>query len=66
MCIDTTTRAAADLGFKCSLAKDACATRALAFDGVQVPAPSVQAAYLAALSGLFARVVPVAELCSVP
>ena len=29
MCIDTTVRAAADLGFACSLAHDACATRAL-------------------------------------
>lgn len=64
MCIDTTTRAAADLGFKCMLAKDACATRALSFDGVAVPAESVQAAYLAALNGLFAKVVPAGELCS--
>jgi nicotinamidase-related amidase len=64
MCIDTTTRAAADLGFKCFLAKDACATRALSFDGVAVPAQSVQAAYLAALNGLFAKVLPAGELCS--
>ena len=63
MCIDTTTRAAADLGFKCALAQDGCATRALSFGGVQVPAESVQAAYLAALNGLFARVVPAADLC---
>ncbi|MGE5336443.1 MAG: cysteine hydrolase family protein [Gemmatimonadota bacterium] len=56
MCIDTTTRAAADLGFACSLAHDACATRALTFGGTQVPAESVQVAYLAALNGLFAKV----------
>jgi nicotinamidase-related amidase len=31
MCIDTTTRAAADLGFSGLLAHDACATRALTF-----------------------------------
>jgi nicotinamidase-related amidase len=31
MCIDTTTRAAADLGFSCLLAHDACAARALTF-----------------------------------
>jgi len=62
MCIDTTTRAAADLGFACALAHDACATRALAFNGVQVSAESVQAAYLAGLNGLFARVRPVSEL----
>ena len=62
MCIDTTTRAAADLGFACSLAHDACATRALSFGGVQVPAESVQAAYLAGLNGLFAKVRSVNEL----
>jgi nicotinamidase-related amidase len=62
MCIDTTVRAAADLGFECLLAHDACATRALSFGGVTVPAESVQAAFLAALNGLFARVLPVADL----
>lgn len=62
MCIDTTTRAASDMGFACSLAHDACATRALSFNGVQVPAESVQAAYLAGLNGLFARVRGVNEL----
>jgi nicotinamidase-related amidase len=62
MCIDTTTRAAADLGFACSLAHDACATRALSFQGVQVPAELVQAAYLAGLNGAFAQVTAVDEL----
>ncbi len=62
MCIDTTTRAAADMGFACSLAHDACATRALSFNGVQVGAENVQAAYLAGLNGLFARVRGVNEL----
>jgi len=64
MCIDTTTRAATDLGFSCLLAQDACATRALAFKGVQVPAGSVQAAYLAALNGPFAKVMAAAELAA--
>lgn len=64
MCIDTTTRAAADLGFACALAQDGCATRALSFNGVQVSAERVQAAYLAALTGLFAKVLPAAELCA--
>ncbi|MBL8490511.1 MAG: cysteine hydrolase [Rhodocyclaceae bacterium] len=62
MCIDTTTRAAADLGFSCLLCHDACATRALSFEGVHVPAEGVQAAYLAALNGLFAKVVSAGEL----
>jgi nicotinamidase-related amidase len=62
MCIDTTTRAAADLGFQCLLAHDACATKALSFGGVTVPAESVQAAFLAALNGLFAQVLSVKEI----
>lgn len=62
MCIDTTTRAAADLGFKCFLAHDACATRGLSFNGVHVAADKVQIAYLAALNGLFAKVLSTREL----
>jgi nicotinamidase-related amidase len=63
MCVDTTTRAAADLGFACSLAHDACATKALAFNGVEVTAGNVQVSYMAGLNGLFAKVLPAAELC---
>ena len=62
LCIDTTVRAAADLGFGCSLAHDACATKALAFNGVQVPAAQVHASYLAGLHGSFAKVLPTADL----
>ena len=62
MCVDTTTRAAADLGFSCSLAHDACATRELAFNGVKVPAEQVQLSYMAGLNGIFAKVLPAAEL----
>lgn len=56
MCIDTTTRAASDLGFKVELIGNACATRSLEHDGFTVPAEAVQAAYLAALDGSFATV----------
>jgi nicotinamidase-related amidase len=64
MCIDTTTRAAADLGFQCVLAHDACATRALSFGGATVSAENVQTAFLAALGGLFAKVLSVEEVCA--
>ena len=64
MCIDTTTRAATDLGFKCLLAHDACATKALSFGGSTVSAENVQTAFLAALNGLFAQVLPVDEICA--
>jgi nicotinamidase-related amidase len=62
MCVDTTVRAAADLGFQCFLAADACATRDLRFSQEQVKAHDVQLAYLAALSGSFATVQTTAEL----
>lgn len=62
MCVDSTVRAAADLGFECVLAHDACATKSMSFGGVSVPAASVQTAFLAALNGLFAKVQSVDEL----
>ncbi|MGD0750311.1 MAG: cysteine hydrolase family protein [Anaerolineales bacterium] len=49
MCVDASTRAAADFGFPVRLAADACATRELVFGETKVPASSVQAAFLAAL-----------------
>lgn len=64
MCVDSTVRAAGDLGFECVLAHDACATRALSFGGTTVPAATVHAAFLAALNGLFAKVQAVDEVCA--
>lgn len=55
MCIDSTVRAAFDLGFRCVLAQDACATRNLRLDGADVPAAQVHTAFVAALNGLFAE-----------
>jgi nicotinamidase-related amidase len=54
MCIDTTVRAAFDLGFKVDLAFDACATRDLRFGDTDLPAAQVQGAFIAALNGTFA------------
>ncbi|NOH99353.1 cysteine hydrolase family protein [Vibrio sp. 99-70-13A1] len=56
MCIDTTTRAAFDLGYKCNVISDACATRDLEFNGQSVKAAEVQAAFMAALSVPFADI----------
>jgi len=56
MCLDTTTRAAFDLGYSCTLISDGCATRDLVFNEQKVKAADVQLAYLAALSGSFAQV----------
>ena len=57
MCVDATTRAAFDLGYQCTVLHDACATRALSFGSVTIPARQVHAAFLAALSGVYAKVV---------
>jgi nicotinamidase-related amidase len=62
MCVDATTRAAADLGITCSLAHDGCATRALAFGTTKVPAEHVHCSFLSALSGTYAAVKPASEL----
>ena len=66
MCVDTTVRAAADLGFQCQLAHDACATRDLQFGTGRVAAADVQLAYLAALHGAFATVRSAADLVAEP
>jgi nicotinamidase-related amidase len=57
MCIDTTVRAASDLGFQCVVVGEATATRDLTHGNITVPAAHVQAAFLAGLSGLFAKVI---------
>lgn len=55
MCIDATTRAAYDLGLKCTLIHDACATRDLEFGGKKVAADQVQASFMAALGWWYAE-----------
>src|SRR5262249_1874361 len=49
MCVDAGTRAASDLGYKCVVVHDACATRDQEFQGTVVPAAQVHAAFMAAL-----------------
>ncbi|MEN6321672.1 MAG: cysteine hydrolase family protein [Syntrophaceae bacterium] len=61
MCVDATTRAAFDFGFKCTVIEDACATRNLAFKGVTLEAGIVHAAFMAALSFPYAKVVSAHE-----
>lgn len=57
MCIDTTVRAAKDYALPVTLISDACATKAMMFEGVVIPAAQVQAAFMAALFGMFAKIV---------
>jgi len=62
MCVDASVRHAADLGYKITLLGDACATRTQTFGGESVPARQVHAAFLAALNGFYAKVIPTHEL----
>lgn len=62
MCIDSSVRAASELGFDVTLFADACATRDLIYDGDRVPARDVQAGFLAALQWMFATVMRTDDL----
>jgi nicotinamidase-related amidase len=61
MCVEATTRAAADLGFDVTVVDDACASRPLTFGGLEVPARYVHAAALATMQGTYAKVMSTAE-----
>ncbi len=61
-CIDATTRAAADLGYGCTVAHDACAAPDLEFDGVAVTAAQVHAAFMAALAMGYGAIIPTADV----
>jgi nicotinamidase-related amidase len=56
MCIDSTVRSAKRLGYEVTLLADACATRELVWEGMHIPAPTVHAAFMAAIDGSFAQV----------
>ncbi len=61
MCIDATTRAAYDLGLRCTLVHDACATRDLEFQGRKVKADEVHASFMAALGWWYATLTSTAD-----
>src|SRR5689334_24270731 len=66
MCVDAGARAASDLGYKCVVVHDACATRDQEFEGVVVPSTEVHAAFMAALKFGYARVVTTEEYLATP
>ena len=61
MCIDTSTRAAFDLGYSCVVIHDACTTKDLEFNNHRVRADEVQTSFMAALSVPFAKIVSTQE-----
>lgn len=56
MCIDATTRAAADMGYSVTVAQDACGAKEVVFGGAEVPAAQVHAAFMGALGAAYAAV----------
>jgi nicotinamidase-related amidase len=62
MCVDASARAAADLGFRTSIAADACAAPNLPSGGDVIPGETVHKAFLAALGSMVADVRPTSEL----
>ena len=64
MCIDATTRAAADFGFGCTVVHDACATRNLDFGEKRILAQDVHASFMAALGSAYAKVLGSQEFIS--
>ncbi len=64
MCVDATTRAAADLGYAVTVVADGCACPDLEHAGRTVPAADVQTAFLAALESAYATVVDADALLS--
>jgi nicotinamidase-related amidase len=61
MCIDATTRAAADHCIDCIVGQDACATRDLEFSGRKIRAKDVHGSFMAALGSAYAQVIDVDE-----
>jgi len=57
MCVDSTTRAAAELGFAATVIHDACAAPDLELNGLTVPGAQVHAAFMAALGDGFAELI---------
>lgn len=61
MCVDATTRAASDFGYKTTVVDDACATRDLEFRGQIIPADQVHATLMSAFAFAYGKVVSTDE-----
>ena len=64
MCIDTTIRAAKDYGYEITLISNGCATKELKWNGVNIPADTVQSIFMASLNQKFANVITSTEFSS--
>ncbi|PLY08557.1 MAG: cysteine hydrolase [Arcobacter sp.] len=62
MCVDSTTRAAFDLGYDCTLVHDACTTKDLEFEGKELKASEVHNSFMAAIGSVFDKLVCAEEI----
>jgi nicotinamidase-related amidase len=56
MCIDSTARAGRDLGYRITIAEDACTTKDLFFQKQKIPAQQIHQAFMAGLSYYYAEI----------
>ena len=56
MCVDSTARAGKDLGYRVTIAEDACATKDLILQEQKVPAQEIHQAFMAGLSYYYAEI----------
>lgn len=61
MCVDTTVRAAKEIGFATTLIHDACAAKDLIWQNEMIPAATIHHSFMAALQGNFAEVISTDE-----
>lgn len=62
MCIDSTVRAAFDIGFPCLVAEDGCTTKDLTFKDQKISATDIHSTFMTALNGTFAQVLSTEEI----
>lgn len=62
MCLEAAVRAGHDFGFDCTLIEDACATRALQYEELIIPAKNVHFSTIQTLEGSYAKVISTEEL----
>lgn len=62
MCVDSTTRAAFDLGFDVTVAYDSCTTKNLEFNGKIIKHSDVHNSFMAALKAVFAKLETVEDI----
>jgi nicotinamidase-related amidase len=56
MCVDSTARAAKDLGYQLTIVSDACASKDLSLQGSEIPAQKIHESFMAGLNYFYADI----------